>query len=78
MRKLLTRLILLGAAAGAVYALRNYLQNSTGAKRGDVQIVLDTGATVEPDAAEDEEFVDVARNVLEISGRATGQARSAG
>jgi N-acetyl-beta-hexosaminidase len=74
MRKLLTRLILLGAAAGAVYALRNYLQNSKGAKRGDVQIVLDTGATVEPDAAEAQEFVDVARNVLEISDRATGQA----
>jgi N-acetyl-beta-hexosaminidase len=74
MRKLLTRLILLGAAAGAVYALRNYLQNATGAKRGDVQIVLDTGATVEPDAAEAQEFVDVARNVLEISDRATGQA----
>lgn len=74
MRKLLGRLILLGAAAGAVYALRNYLQDSTGAKRGDVQIVLDTGATVEPDAAEAQEFVDVARNVLEISGRQTGQA----
>jgi hypothetical protein len=42
MRKLLGRLVLLGAAAGAVYALRNYLQDYTGAKRGDVQIVLDT------------------------------------
>jgi N-acetyl-beta-hexosaminidase len=74
MRKLLGRLILLGAAAGAVYALRNYLQDSTGAKRGDVQIVLDTGAAVEPDAAEAQEFVDVARNILEISGLANGQA----
>ncbi len=74
MRKLLGRLILLGAAAGAVYALRNYLQDSTGAKRGDVQIVLDTGATVEPEAAEAQEFVDVARNILEISGLANGQA----
>ena len=73
MRKLLGRLILLGAAAGAVYALRNYLQDSTGAKRGDVQIVLDTGATVEPDV-EAKEFVDVARNILEISGLANGQA----
>ena len=72
MRKLLGRLILLGAAAGAVYALRNYLQDSTGAKRGDVQIVLDTGAAVEPDAAEAQEFVDVARNILEISGLANG------
>ena len=74
MRKLLGRLILLGAAAGAVYALRNYLRDSTGAKRGDVQIVLDTGATVEPDAAEAQEFVDVARNILEINGLANGQA----
>ncbi len=73
MRKLLGRLVLLGAAVGAVYALRNYLQDSAGAKRGDVQIVLDTGATVEPDAAEAQEFVDVARNILEISGRQTGQ-----
>jgi N-acetyl-beta-hexosaminidase len=74
MRKLLGRLVLLGAAAGAVYALRNYLQDSTGAKRGDVQIVLDTGSTLEPAAAESQEFVDVARNILEISNRATGQA----
>jgi hypothetical protein len=74
MRKLLGRLVLLSAAVGAVYALRNYLQDPTGAKRGDVQIVLDTGTTVEPDAAEAQEFIDVARNVLEISGRQTGQA----
>ena len=73
MRKLLGRLLLLGAAAGAVYALRNYLQDSTGAKRGDVQIVLDTSTTVEPDAAEAQEFVDVASNILEISARQTGQ-----
>jgi hypothetical protein len=73
MRKFLRSLVLLGAAAGAVYALRNYLQDSTGAKRGDVQIVLDTGATVEPDAAEAQEFVDVASNILEISARQTGQ-----
>jgi N-acetyl-beta-hexosaminidase len=74
MRKLLGRLLLLGAAAGAVYALRNYLQDSTGAKRGDVQIILDTGSTVAPAAAEAQEVVDVARNILEISNRATGQA----
>jgi N-acetyl-beta-hexosaminidase len=71
MRKLLRRLMLLGAAAGAIYALRSYLQDSTGAKRGDVQIVLDTGSIVEPDTAEAQEFVDVARNILEISGQAS-------
>ncbi len=68
MRKFLRRLILLGAAAGAVYALRNYLQDSAGAKRGDVQLVLDTGATVELGSAEAQEFSDVARKILEISG----------
>ena len=68
MRKLLGRLIILGTAAGAVYALRNYLQDSVGAKLGDVQIVLDTGDTVEPGSAEAQEFVDVARKILEISG----------
>ena len=73
MRKLLNRLILVGVAAGAVYALRNYLQDSAGAKRGDVQVLLDTGETVEPGLAEAQEFVDVARKILEISG-GTGQA----
>jgi hypothetical protein len=74
MRKLLRRLIVLGAAAGVIFALRNYLRDSTGAKQGDVQILLDTGTTVEPDSAEAQEFVDVARNILEISGRQTDQA----
>ena len=62
------RLVLLGAAAGAVYALLNYMRDSEGAKKGDVQIVLDTGATVEPDPAEAQEFADIARKVLEIGG----------
>lgn len=69
MRKILSRLALLGVAAGAVYALRNYLQDAAAAKRGDVQIVLDTGATVEPEPAEAQEFVDIARKILEIGGR---------
>jgi hypothetical protein len=65
------RLILLGATVGAVYALRNYLRDSTGARQGDVQIVLDTGATVEPDSAAAQEFVDVARKILEIGGESS-------
>lgn len=69
MRKIFSRLVLLGAAAGAVYALRNYLQDSMAAKQGDVQIVLDTGATVEPEPAEAQEFVDIARKVLQIGER---------
>ena len=64
------RLLLLGAAVGAVYALRSYLQDSSaGARQGDVQMVLDTGATVEPDSAAAQEFVDVARKILEIGGQ---------
>lgn len=68
MRKTLGRLVLLGAAAGAVLALRNYVQNVAGPKKGDVQIVLDTGATLEPEPMEAQEFTDIARNILEISG----------
>ena len=68
MRKFVGRLILLGAAVGAVYALRNRLQDSAGAKQGDVQIVLDTGATTELDPAEAQEFVDIARKILDIGG----------
>ena len=68
MRKLLVRVALLGAAAGAAVAVRNHLRNQAGAQRGDVQIVLDDGATtVEPGPAEAEEFISIARNVLETS-----------
>jgi hypothetical protein len=67
-RRIFGRLVLLGAAAGAFYALLNYLRDSEGAKKGDVQMVLDTGTTVEPDSAEAQEFADIARKVLEIDG----------
>ena len=69
MRRTFGRVVLLGAAAGAAYALINYLRDSEGARKGDVQIVLDTGATVEPDPAEAQEFSDIARKVLEIGGQ---------
>lgn len=68
MRRIFGRLVLLGAAAGAFYALLNYLRDSEGAKKGDVQMVLDTGVTVESDPAEAQEFDDIARKVLEIGG----------
>ena len=70
MRKILVRLLVLGAAAGAAYALRGYLRGSTGSKKGDVQIVLDNGATVEPGPVEAQEFADIARKILEIDGQA--------
>ena len=66
MRKVLGPLFFLSIAAGAAYALRYYLEGSAGAKKGDVQVVLDTGATVDPDPAYVEEFADIARKVLEI------------
>ena len=68
MRRTLGRLLVLGAAAGVAYALRSYLEGSTGPKKGDVQIVLDNGATVEPGSAEAQEFADIARKILEIGG----------
>ena len=72
MRKVLGRVVLLGAAAGTVLALRNrllrgYLKDSAGPKKGDVQIVLDSGLTVEPEAGEAQEFADIARKILQIS-----------
>ncbi|HVF01726.1 MAG TPA: hypothetical protein VNA27_10390 [Rubrobacteraceae bacterium] len=69
MKRILGRLLVLGALAGAVYALRNYLDSSSArASRGDVQVTLDSGASVEPSSAEAQEFVDIARKVLEIAG----------
>ena len=69
MRRIFRRLLVLGAVAGAGLALRNYLlrsylESSVEPKKGDVQIVLDNGATVEPDT---EEFADIARQILQIS-----------
>ena len=71
MRRILGRLLLLGAAAGAGLAIRNYLlrtylKGSAGPKKGDVQIVLDSGDTIEPDPVEAQELTDIARKVLQI------------
>jgi hypothetical protein len=68
MRKLLVRVALVGAAAGAALAVRNYLRNGAGTKPGDVQIVLDDGTTVEPEPVEAREFADIARKVVEAAG----------
>ena len=72
MRKILGRLIVLGAAAGAALALRNYLLRSylketTGPKQGDVQVVLDNGVIVEPEPTKAREFADIARKILQIA-----------
>ena len=64
MKKLLVRIALLGAAAGAALAIRSYLQNS-GNGSGEVQITFDDGSTDALDAAEVQEYTDIARQLLE-------------
>jgi hypothetical protein len=66
MKKLLRRLFLLGAIAGAVYAARSYLQgHSTGQETG--QIVFDDGSTrsLASNNTEGQEFTDIARKLVE-------------
>lgn len=67
MRKLLSGLVIAGAAAGAGLALRNYLRGTSGGAGGEVRITLNGGAELELKPAEAREFVDIARRVLEIS-----------
>jgi hypothetical protein len=66
MKKLLRRLFLLGAIAGAAYAARSYLQgHSTGQET--VQIVFDDGSTrsLASNNTEGQEFTDIARKLVE-------------
>ena len=66
MRKLLRRLFLLGALAGAAYAARSYLQgDSTGQET--VQIVFEDGSTrlLASNSIEGQEFTDIARKIVE-------------
>jgi hypothetical protein len=66
MRKLLRRLFLLGALAGAAYAARSYLQgDSTGQET--VQIVFEDGSTrlLASNSTEGQEFTDIARKIVE-------------
>jgi hypothetical protein len=67
MRRMLGRLLLLGALAGGVVAVRGYLK---GQSPGEdvVQIVFDDGSTrsLASGTAEVEEFTDIARKVVEI------------
>ena len=64
---MLGRLLLLGALAGCVVAVRGYLK---GRSPGEeiVQIVFDDGSTrvLASDAVEAREFADIARKVVEI------------
>ncbi len=67
MRRVLGRLLLLGALAGGVVAVRGYLKRALPGEE-IVQIVFDDGSThvLASDAVEAQEFADIARKVVEI------------
>ena len=67
MKKLLRRVLVLGALAGAIYAARGYLQGAP-AGGGAVQLVFDDGSmrTLAPNTVEGQEFTDIASKVVEI------------
>jgi hypothetical protein len=67
MKKLLRRLFLLGALAGAAYAARSYLQGESPGKE-TVQIVFDDGSTrsLASNTVEGQEFTDIAQKIVEI------------
>ena len=67
MKKLLRRLILLGAIAGGIYAARSYLRGGSSATES-VQMVFDDGSTrsLASNTAEGREFADIARKIVEI------------
>ena len=66
MKKLLRRLFLLGAIAGAAYAARSYLQGQSPGEE-TVQIVFDDGSarSLAANTTEGQEFTDIARKLVE-------------
>lgn len=67
MRKLLGRLLLLGALAGGAMAARNYFKGGTSGEEV-VQLVFDDGSTrsLASNTVEGQEFTGIARKVVEI------------
>ena len=67
MRRVLGRLLLLGALAGGVVAVRGYLRGGSPGEEV-VQIVFDDGSTssLASDTPEAQEFTSIARKVVEI------------
>jgi hypothetical protein len=67
-RRLLGRLLLLGALAGGVVAVRGYLKGQSSGEEV-VQIVFDDGSThvLASNTVEAQEFTDIARKVVEIT-----------
>jgi hypothetical protein len=66
-RKLLGRLLLLGALAGGVVAARNYMKKGMTGEEV-VQLVFDDGSThaLASNTVQGQEFTDIARKVVEI------------
>jgi hypothetical protein len=66
-RRALGRLLLLGALAGGGVAVWGYLRGQSPGEE-TVQIVFDDGSTrvLASDAAEAQEFTDIARKVVEV------------
>lgn len=67
MKKLLKRLVLLGALAGAVYTVRNYLRSEPTAG-GSAQLVFDDGSTrsLTTDTTQGNELIDTAKKLVEL------------
>jgi len=67
MKKLLRRLVLLGALAGAAYAARGYLQGEPSGQAA-VQLVFDDGSThtLTSNTVEGQEFTDISHKVVEV------------
>ncbi len=67
MKKLMRRLVLLGAIAGGIYAVRSYLRGETAATES-VQMVFDDGSirSLASNTAEGREFADIAHRIVEI------------
>ena len=66
MKKLLRRLFVVGALAGAVYAAWSYLQGHSSGKE-TVQIVFDDGSarSLASNTTEGQEFTQIARKLVE-------------
>jgi hypothetical protein len=66
MKKLLRRLFILGALAGAAYSARSYLQGHSKGQE-TVQIVFDDGSarSLASNSTEGQEFTDIARKLVE-------------
>ena len=67
MKKLLGRLVILGAVAGAAVAIGGYLRGGPAAK-DVVQITFDDGSqsSLASNMPEGEEFTDIARKLVEM------------